>query len=198
MMKTDRRIERTRELLQKALMELIAERGYDAITIQDIVDRADLGRTTFYLHFNSKDELFMSCHEVIVSKFHFGLFHPLSREELLSPEIPPEMTLAYQHLEEERALLYPIFQGKDSALILRQIRDRSAREIEANLRAVFADVDSAIPLEMLANYLAGAQIAFMQWWLEKRRPHRPDDLAQTLYRLQRAAIRDALGLREGR
>ena len=59
MPKTDRRVERTRELLQKALIDLIPERGYDAITIQDIVDRANVGRTTFYLHYNSKDELFM-------------------------------------------------------------------------------------------------------------------------------------------
>ena len=66
MAKMDRRAQRTRELLQKALIELISERGYDAITIQDIVDRANLGRTTFYLHYNSKDELFMSCHEAII------------------------------------------------------------------------------------------------------------------------------------
>jgi AcrR family transcriptional regulator len=50
MMKTDRRVQRTRELLQKALIELISERGYDALTIQDIVDHANVGRTTFYLH----------------------------------------------------------------------------------------------------------------------------------------------------
>lgn len=196
MTKTDRRVERTRELLQKALIELITERGYDAITIQDIVDRANIGRTTFYLHYNSKDELLMSCHEAIVSEFHLGLLHPFSREELLSPEIPPEMTSAYRHLEEGRALLYPIFQGKDSQLILRQIRDRSAREIEANLRAIFAEADSVIPLDMLANYLAGAQIALMQWWLEKRRPHTPENLALTFHHLQRAAIRDAFGLRD--
>src|SRR5574341_164656 len=166
MAKTDRRVERTRELLQKALIELTTERGYDAITIQDIVNRANVGRTTFYLHYSSKDELFMSCHEAIVSKFHIGLLHPFSREELLSPEIPPEMTSAYRHLEEGRALLYPIFQGKNTQLILRQIRDRSAQEIEANLRAIFDEADSTIPLDMLANYLAGAQIALMQWWLE--------------------------------
>ncbi len=194
MTKTDRRVERTREMLQKALIELIAERGYDAITIQDIVDRANIGRTTFYLHYSSKDELFMSCHEDIVSEFHIGPFHPLSREELLSPETPPEMTSAYRHLEDRRALLYSVFQGKDSLLILRQIRDRSAREIEANLRATFAEADSTIPLDMLANYLAGAQIALMQWWLEKRRFHTPDNLTQSLHRLQRAAIRDAFGL----
>jgi len=197
MTQTDRRVQRTRERLQKALIELISERGYDAITIQDIVDRANVGRTTFYLHYRSKDDLFMSCHEAIVSEFRIGPLHPLSREELLSPEAPPGMTSAYRHLEDARALLYPIFQGKDSLLILRRIRDWSAQEIEANLRAAFAEADSAIPFDVLANYLAGAQIALVQWWLEKRQPHTPENLAQTFHRLQRAAIRDAFGLRDG-
>lgn len=197
MTNTDRRVQRTRGVLQKALIELIREREYDAITIQDIVDRANIGRTTFYLHYNSKDELFISCHEAIVSEFHFGPRHPLSREELLSPEAPAGMVSAYRHLEDGRALFYSIFQGKDSLLILRRIRDQSAREIEANLRAAFAEADSAIQLEVLANYLAGAQLALLQWWLEKRRSHGPENLAQTFHRLQRAAIRDAFGLREG-
>jgi len=197
MTKTDRRVQRTRERLQKALIELISERGYDAITIQDIVDRANVGRTTFYVHYSSKDELFMSCHEAIVSEFRIGPLHPLSREELLSPEAPPGMTSAYRHLEDARALLYPIFQGKDSLLILRRIRDWSAQEIEASLRAAFAEADSTIPFDVLANYLAGAQIALVQWWLEKRQPHTPEKLAQTFHRLQRAAIRDAFGLRDG-
>lgn len=194
MAKLDKRVERTRELLQKALMDLIAERGYDSITIQDIVDRAHLGRTTFYLHYNNKDDLFMSCHEAVIREFHLGLLHPLTREELLSPQIPAQMTSAYRHLEEGRALLYPIFQGKDSQLILRQIRDRSAREIEMNLRSIFAEAESSIPFEMLANYLVGAQIALMQWWLEKRRSHTAESLAQTFHRLRRVAICSALGL----
>jgi len=197
MTKTDRRVQRTRELLQKALIELIGERGYDAITIQDIVDRANVGRTTFYVHYRSKDELFVSCHEAIVSEFRIGPLHPLSREELLSPEAPPGNTAAYRHLEDARERLYSIFQGKDSLLILRRIRDWNAQEIEANLHAAFAEADSAIPLDVLASYLAGAQIALMQWWLEKRRPYTLEDLAQTFHRLQRAAIRDALGLRDG-
>ena len=197
MTKTDRRVQRTRELLQKALIELISGRRYDAITIQDIVDRAKVGRTTFYLHYSSKDELFISCHEAVVSEFHFGPLYPLSREELLSPEAPPGMIAAYRHLEDAWVRLYPIFQGKDGPLILRRIRDWSAQEIEANLRAAFAGADSTIPFDVLANYLAGAQIALVHWWLEKRQPHTPENLAQTFHRLQRAAIRDAFGLRDG-
>src|SRR5687767_5953143 len=137
MTKTDRRVQRSRELLQQALIELISDRRYDAITIQDIVDRANVGRTTFYLHYNSKDDLFMSCHEAIVSDFHME--SPLSREELLSTEAQPGMTAAYRHLLHARAQLYPIFQGKDSQLIQQRIRDRSAQAIEENLRAAFGE-----------------------------------------------------------
>lgn len=194
MTKTDRRVQRTRELLQKTLIELIGERGYDAITIQDIVDRANVGRTTFYLHYRGKEDLFMSCHKAVVSEFHS--LHPRSREELLSPKAPPGMTSAYRHLLAARALLYPIFQGKDSPVVLRRIRDRSAQEIKATLGAAFAEGDSTIPFDVLANYLAGAQITLVQWWLEKRQPHTPENLAQTFHRLQRAAIRDAFRLRD--
>jgi AcrR family transcriptional regulator len=195
MVKADRRVQRTRELLQKALIELIKERGYESITIQEIVDRANIGRTAFYLHFHNKDELFISCHEAMIRQFHLGPLYPLSREELLSPQAPPEMTTAYQHLEETRALLSAIFQGKDSLVFLRQmLRDWNAQEIEANLQSAFIETDSLVPFEVLANYLAGAQISLLHWWLEKRRPYTPQELAQSFHRLQRAAIRDAFGL----
>jgi len=193
---TDRRVQRTRELLQNALIDLISERGYDALTIQDITDRANVGRTTFYLHFNSKEDLFISCHEAIVSQFQFGPLWPLSREELLAPDPPPGMISAYRHLHGARRQLYPIFQGKDSNLILRRIRDYSAQEIEANLRAVFDESESAIPFNLLANMLAGAQIAQIHWWLEKRQPYEAEKLALAYHRLQRAAICDAMGIME--
>ena len=54
--KVDRRIQRTRQLLDDALIELILEKGYDNITVQNIVDQANVGRSTFYAHFLDKDE----------------------------------------------------------------------------------------------------------------------------------------------
>ena len=94
MTKTDRRVQRTQKHLQNALIELINERQYDVITVQDVVDRANVGRTTFYLHYTNKDDLFMSCHEAIVSEFYTGLLYPYppSPEELLSSKARPEMT----------------------------------------------------------------------------------------------------------
>lgn len=196
MTKPNRRTQRTRERLQKALMELIGERGYDTITIQHIVEQADVGRTTFYLHFRSKDELFMYCHESIIREFRIGPLHPFSREELLSPVAPLGVLPTHQHLEDARVMLNHIFQGKNGPFILRQIRDRSTQSIEANLRSAFADARATIPLEMLAIYLAGAQIALVQWWLAKRRRHTFERVAEVFHRLQRAAIHEAFELSE--
>ena len=196
MTKTDRRVQRTRELLQKALIDLIRERDYGAITIQDIVDRANVARTTFYVHYNNKDDLLMNCRAA--GTFHLGPpRHLLTRKQLLSSEMPPGGHLHFQQLSEVRALLYPIIQGEDGLLILRRIRDESAQDLEASLRAAFDENDSAIPFTLLANILAGTQIALMQWWLEKRQPYPLETIAQTFHRVQRAAICDAFGIRDG-
>src|SRR6266542_5467464 len=56
----DRRVQRTRQLLQGALMSLIQEKGYEALTVQDILDRANAGRATFYAHFDDKEDLLVS------------------------------------------------------------------------------------------------------------------------------------------
>ena len=104
---------------------------------------------------------------------------------------------AYQHLHDARALLRPILYGKDGLLILGRVHDWIAQEIEASLRAAFTEADSSIALDVLASYLAGAHVALVQRWLQKRHLSTPKELAQTLHRLQRAAIRDAFGLQDG-
>lgn len=184
---------RTRERLQQALLALMGERGYEGITVQEIVDRAKVGRTTFYLHYHSKDELFLACHEAIVSQFQVGPQPARTRDELLASEPPPGLAAAYRHLAEARTLLMPILRGKDGTAILRQLRERSAQDIEASLRMAFREAVEAVPWSVLANYLAGAQVALLQWWLEKRPALTPEVLAQTFHRLQRAAICEAVG-----
>src|SRR3954469_23951916 len=56
----DRRVRRTRRLLREALLALVLEKGYEAVTVQDVLDRADVGRATFYAHFRDKDDLLIS------------------------------------------------------------------------------------------------------------------------------------------
>ena len=57
----DRRVRRTRRILLDAFIALVLERGYDGLTVQDILDRADVGRSTFYAHYRDKETLLLSC-----------------------------------------------------------------------------------------------------------------------------------------
>lgn len=91
-------------------------------------------------------------------------------------------------------MLYAIFQGKDSLLIMRRIREWNAQEIESNLRDAFADEDSKIPLDVLTSYLAGAQTSPLHWWLEKRQSYALANLAQTFHRWQSAVILGVFGM----
>ena len=65
----DRRVQKTRKLLQEALMELVAEKGYEAVTIREILDKANVGRSTFYAHFQDKDQLLHSILELLDELF---------------------------------------------------------------------------------------------------------------------------------
>jgi AcrR family transcriptional regulator len=58
--KVDRRVQRTQDLLREALLSLIREKGFDALSVQDIIDRANVGRATFYAHFDNKQDLLLS------------------------------------------------------------------------------------------------------------------------------------------
>lgn len=188
----DRRRRRTHELLEKAFLELMAERGYNAVTIQEIVERAGVGRATFYRHYGGKDELFLRCHEAFIKRF--GIYPPV-REELLAPEPPATMVAAYRHLAEVRPVLSPILLGyaKDSGLLLRRMRQSCARRIEESLRVAFPAKEETVPAELVANFLAGAQLGLLHWWFERHLPGPPEHLARAFHRLRQGVISAAFG-----
>ncbi|NJO84092.1 MAG: TetR/AcrR family transcriptional regulator, partial [Blastochloris sp.] len=104
--RVDRRIQRTRTLLRDALISLILERedegGYDSITIQDITDRANLSRATFYLRFRDKDDLYLQS----VSELYDELvarIPPLSPDDMRSDGVPPSLA-AFRHAAENSDL----------------------------------------------------------------------------------------------
>src|SRR5436190_23771191 len=84
----DRRVQRTKQTLYRTLMTLVAEKAFDKITVQEILERANVGRTTFYAHFQSKEDLFLSSHERVFSAISRSFF---SEGGTLRAEPSPEL-----------------------------------------------------------------------------------------------------------
>jgi hypothetical protein len=144
-------------------------------------------------HLQSKDALYLTGHMAHVRQI---LGDPLTREELLDIE-PPQRVVDFYNANahwERRDVLRVVFFGKDARYILQDIEAHSAERLHETLARCFPEADSDVPLELLAEYLAGAQMRMMTRWLERRLEISPPTLAQVLQRLQRAALREALGI----
>lgn len=167
----DRRRVRTRSQLAHALFSLIMERGYDDLTVQEIADRADVSRATFYLHFNDKDDLLLTTlaerYDEIVAQLP-----PLTLDNMLPNGTPP-CTVAFQQAAEYRDL-YRVVLSSATAPILHlgiksYLTDRLREEYEVFARE-HAMTSMAIPMDILMEHLASSLMGLIVWWLGQDDP----------------------------
>ena len=189
--KPDRRVQRTRELLKSTLIQLVRERDYDAVTIADITERANLGRTTFYLHYEDKDALLLDHYADFIAHLSLDV---VNRDQLLGDETQPEMIAFLKHLVEGKAIYLAFTQAKGSDIVMRRIHERWAENLTNSLRDAFPNAEPKLPLELVVSYVVGAQLSLIDRWVLNRTPYSAEQIAETLHRLRRAIIRDAYGL----
>ena len=167
---TDRRVQRTRRTLREALVALTLERGWDDTSVQDVCDRADVGRSTFYTHFADKEELLLSGFDDL-------------RQELRGHQVaaaPDRRVLGFARVLIEHAhanlRLFRAVIGKRSGLAVQ----RHFRQVVIDL--VREDLAGHAPpgprREAAVHYLAGAFFDVVIWWLDTRTGLEPADLEQ--------------------
>lgn len=160
---SDRRMRRTDKMLREALVALIPEKRYDAITVQDILERANVGRSTFYAHYYDKDDLLESNIEWLVDL--------MSGSE--NAHTFPSVEL-FRHIESQYALYEALSSSRAADLMYHRAQTHLRASIQAHLER--APRKAAIPTEFLANYLAGAFVATLRWWLENKMPYSPEQM----------------------
>lgn len=182
----DRRVQRTRQLLQDALVSLILEKGYQKITIQDIIDRANVGRSTFYSHYRDKDDL-------LVSGFD-ELAHDLNRH-MLAPETPDDepghllhSLEFFIHACENKELYVAMADSGGGDLIFDIARQHMQNHIEYHLNQMPA-IGDQIPLPVITNFLAGSLLSMITWWLEQSLPYTPQEMNAMFNTLAMPGIR---------
>ncbi|GAA1943852.1 TetR/AcrR family transcriptional regulator [Kitasatospora viridis] len=172
-MAEDRRTRRTRRALRDALVALILERGYTGLTVEDIAERADVARATFYSHYRDKDDLFTKVTGDLLRELDERL-HPLAEETGTGFTGKPLLEL-FRHAEEERDLYRVILRGEGDGKALRTFGDESVRRVAAvfTARAEHSRVAPRIPADLLARAWVGEQLAVLHWWLEQDTPPMP-------------------------
>lgn len=191
--KLDRRKQRTRRLLRDALLALIVEKGYDVLNVQDITDRADLRRATFYLHYADKDELLGAVLRAIFDELVQEL-EPLIKSDALGGKTQVEtFAVMYRHIAANRSLYRVILSGQGGAATARGIRQYLAGHMLTMLGQLPA-AHLKLPLDVLAHYMAGAELSLMTWWLEAGQPYSAEQMAAMTQQLMLRGVLDAVTL----
>jgi AcrR family transcriptional regulator len=170
----DRRVRRTQEALIFALINLVVEKRYDAITIQDLLDRADVGRSTFYSHFRGKDDLLLRSWERLLETLDSDMYRRREGGESARRRVAPVREL-FHHV----AKMKPFHQALARAHMLDRVYqvgvNQLSRTIARRLGAMPpATASGAVPTPVTAQAYAGALFALLRWWVDHDGPYTPE------------------------
>jgi AcrR family transcriptional regulator len=201
---TDRRTNRTRRQLREALLALILEKGYDTLTIEDITRQADLGRTTFYLHYKDKEELLLESIDTLADdlKAQIGLVEdhalPTPGAPLESPALAPgaAIELVFRHSAENATLYRVILNGGAASRALLRLQEiiSAAAQLFFIRRMLPAARPPDFPPGVILHYFASSLLGLVNWWLQADMPYPPETMAQAFVGLFFGGAQQAIGL----
>ncbi len=176
--KDDRRIMRTRKLLRESILALILEKGYDEISIQDVTDKANLGRATFYLHYREKDDLLVDLIRQFVDEFVSSA--PQLSFERSNIRDQRSVQRLFEYVENHYDIYRILMIGKGYVVASRELHELLRNGVAKGLVELLREDQKklSVPRDFVENYLAGALLALLYWWLDNDMPYTPADMAQ--------------------
>ncbi|MFE5025037.1 TetR/AcrR family transcriptional regulator [Streptomyces sp. NPDC056656] len=180
-MAEDRRTRRTRRALSTALVDLVLERGFSQLTVEDITERADVGRATFYSHFRDKEDLFTRVTGNLLDELAERL-RPAMADSPVGFTGKPVLEML-RHARDERDVYRIVLRGEGDGKPLQMFMDTLAHATakEFRDRAERNAVEPRIDPGLLARVWVGEQIAVLRWWAEQETPPMPaEDVVRML------------------
>jgi AcrR family transcriptional regulator len=191
--RVDRRVRRTRELLHGALISLILEKGYERVTVRDIIDRADIGRSTFYAHFRDKEDLLLAGFEEVRR-----LFEPPGSSASSTTTGPARAYLEpsarlFEHFSEYRTVWRAMAGKQGGTLVRRHLHELLSGIVRDQLQPrAPSGQQTQVPLGVVVEFTVGALLGLGIWWLDEDKPYSPEEMDIFFTQLTEPGIRSGL------
>ncbi|MFF9819469.1 TetR/AcrR family transcriptional regulator [Streptomyces sp. NPDC014006] len=180
--KPDRRIRRTRQALLQALFQLMVEKGYEGVTIQDIIDRADVGRSTFYNHYSNKDDLLKDGFANLRSLVD----QPPPNATAVPNRGPLRFSLPFlRHIQEQGDLARAVFTRGGLRPVLKHIEGLLADVVRDEIPST---TSGAVPGEAVVRFIVASHLACLEWWLTETPQSTPEEIDEIFRTLTRPGV----------
>ena len=177
----DRRQQKTRSAIFQAFNKLLEEKHFNNITVQEILDEANIGRSTFYSHFETKDALLKEMCKVIFDHiFSHELSSELSHDFSLSDHgLQEKITHLLYHLKDNKRNVIGVLSGESSELFMRYFKEYLVTMFEQYPKSM----RQGVPKEFARNHLVGSLAEAVKWWIGTRMEMPPEELADNYLKL---------------
>jgi AcrR family transcriptional regulator len=176
--KQDRRSRRTRQLVTQAMAELLHEKSYEDITVRDILDRANVGSSTFYAHYFDKEDVQAS----LIQQLFEQLLQQLLRRSG-KREVVPSLEL-FQHVQQNFQQIQALIPGRFGETFWGVAESTMSQMMEQSLKSTRGLKHScAVPPAVVARYLAATFLTLLKWWLIADMPYSPEQMDEFFQQL---------------
>ena len=169
----DRRQKKTRNAIFKAFEKLLEKKTYSSLTVQDIIDEADIGRSTFYAHFETKDELLKAmCTDIFGHVFSEDIMTEEHHDFSVRHGFQDRLTHILCHLQENQQSIKGIFSGECGEIFMRYFKEYLFLMFDRHLSE-----DSEVPREYRLDHAVSSFAETVRWWLKEHSKYTPEEVS---------------------
>ena len=174
----DRRQQKTRTAIFKAFGTLLGHKNYNNITVQEIIDEANIGRSTFYAHFETKDDLLKELCKELFGHIIDSAIDCSHTHGLYSDNSVPNSVFCHllQHLEENHNNVLGLLSCESSEIFLRYFKDSLNELVRMQFVNQSRKRNTSLPSDFLVNHISSSFVDTIQWWLKGGQKQSPEQL----------------------
>jgi AcrR family transcriptional regulator len=173
----NRQTQKTKRFLQEALLSLMSEKSYESILVQDILDRADIGRSTFYMHYQDKDALLVGGLQPLLGHLKEAQESSAATSSKKYERVIGFSLAMFEHAHGGRRLYKALSGGQGWMIVQSHIEEMLIQMMKKEARPLFKGRNSSeVPFELFVHYLGSTFTSVMTWWLNQRNPVSPEEI----------------------
>ena len=189
----DRRTLKTRKALSNALISLMREKNYEAISVQEILDRADIGRSTFYTHYCDKNELLVAGLQGLKAFLQDAQKSVASTATSSHIKVIGFSLAMFEHANDHKDVFRSLVNGQGWTIVSKNMEEIIVQLMKKEARPLYnKTIASAIPFDLFIDFLGATFIAVITWWFHYKHPLSPEEINSLFCALVIPTLKDSL------
>ena len=178
----DRRQRKTRVAIFNAFINLLSEKDFEHITVAEIIQCADIGRATFYSHFETKDYLLKELCEDLFCHIFDAVNQNNKHTHIFDCDATDSVFLhLFRHLQKNDNNILELLSGKNNELFLRYFKNNLVQLVESQLPFFKIEKSDKIPASYRINHIASTFVETVRWWVDNGKRESPEVLTEYFY-----------------